>query len=91
MSRDSAVTEGQPGIIVPVTQIIKRADAVTLERIGRGLIVVGVLVWVIWLVVKLTGGRPQLEYFLPIHLAGVVPGAILSRWSVLSRRSRGYQ
>ena len=85
------MTEGQPGIIVPVTQIIKRADAATLERIGRGLIVVGVLVWVIWLAVKLTGGRPQLEYFLPIHLAGVVPGAILSRWSVLSRRSRGYQ
>ena len=25
------------------------------------------------------------EYFLPIHLAGVVPGAILSRWSVLMR------
>ena len=72
-----------------MTQTIKRADAATLERIGRRLIVVGVLVWVVWLAVKLAGGRPQLEYYLPFHLAGVVPGAILSRWSVLRRWSRG--
>ena len=71
--------------MVPMTQTIKRADAATVERIGRRLVVLGVLVWVVWLAVKLAGGQPRLEYFLPIHLAGVVPGAILSRWSVLMR------
>ena len=91
MSRDPAGADDQPDILVPVTQTIKRSNAATLERIGRRLIFVGVLVWVIWLAVKLAGGRPQLEYFLPIHLAGVIPGAILSRWSVLSRWSRGNQ
>ena len=91
MSQDAAGGEDRPDILVPVTQTIKRANAATLERIGRWLIVGGVLVWVMWLAVKLAGGRPQLEYFLPIHLAGVVPGAILSRWSVLSRWSGGHQ
>jgi hypothetical protein len=68
-----------------VINTIKSADAATLERIGRWLILMGVLVWGVWLVVKLSDGEPRLEYFLPIHLAGVVPGAILSRWSTLSR------
>ena len=77
--------------MVPVTQTIPRADAATLERIGRRLVVLGILVWVVWLAVKLAGGQPRLEYFLPIHLAGVVPGAILSRWSVFSRWSRRHQ
>ena len=68
-----------------VINTIKSADAATLERIGRWLILVGVLVWGVWLVAKLSDGEPQLEYFLPIHLAVVVPGSILSRWSTLSR------
>jgi hypothetical protein len=69
----------------PVINTIESADAATLERIGRWLIVLGILVWGVWLVVKIAGGGPQLEYFLPIHLAGVVPGSVLSRWSTLNR------
>lgn len=64
---------------------IRSAEAATLERIGRWLILAGVLVWGVWLVVKLSDGEPQLGYFLPIHLAVVVPGSVLSRWSTLSR------
>lgn len=57
----------------------------TLQRLGRWLIVAGVLVWGIWLVMELTGGQPQLEFFLPLHLTGVIPGSILSRWSAVRR------
>jgi hypothetical protein len=71
-----------------VTTTIKKADASNLERIGRRLILLGVLVWVVWLVVKFLGGRPPLEYFLPVHLLGVIPGSVLSRWSAISSWKR---
>ena len=55
------------------------------QRIGRRLILAGILVWGVWLTVRLLGGEPQLEYFLPLHLLGVVPGSILSRWSAVKQ------
>ena len=54
------------------------------QRIGRWLILVGVLVWGVWLLVKMTGEDPNLKFFLPFHLSGVIPGAILSRWGSIS-------
>ncbi len=74
-----------------MTATIKRADASNLERIGRRLILLGLLVWVVWLVVKFSGGNPPLEYFLPVHLLGVIPGSVLSRWSAISRWKRNHE
>lgn len=55
------------------------------RRIGVVLILTGVSVWGIWLVVKLAGGDPDVSAFLPFHLAGVVPGSVLSRWDSIRR------
>lgn len=55
------------------------------RRIGAVLILAGVSVWGIWLVVKLSGGDPDVSAFLPFHLAGVVPGSLLSRWDAIKR------
>jgi hypothetical protein len=52
----------------------------TLRKAGRLLIAAGVLVWAVYAVVWLAGGDPDVRQFLPFHLAGVIPGAILSRW-----------
>jgi hypothetical protein len=56
-----------------------------IQRLGRWLILAGVLVWGVWLAVKLFGGEPQVEYFLPAHLSGVIPGSIMSRWGAVKR------
>ena len=64
-----------------VTNTLRSGDQATFQRIGRRLIAIGILVWGVWLIAKLSGGDPQLRYFLPVHLLGVIPGAILSRWS----------
>ena len=52
----------------------------TMRKAGRLLILAGVLVWAIYGVVWLAGGDPEVRYFLPFHLSGVIPGAIMSRW-----------
>ena len=52
----------------------------TLRKAGRFLIAAGVLVWAIYSVVWLAGGEPEVRHYLPFHLSGVVPGALLSRW-----------
>ena len=52
----------------------------TLRKAGRFLILAGVVVWAIYAVVWLAGGDPEVRYFLPFHLSGVIPGAILARW-----------
>ncbi len=62
------------------------------RRLGRALILAGVAVWVPYALLELAGADPRLEAFLPFHLAGVIPGAILSRWDQLRgllRRLRG--
>jgi hypothetical protein len=53
---------------------------VTARTAGRLLIAAGVAVWVVFAVVWLAGGDPEAGRFVPFHLAGVVPGSILSRW-----------
>jgi hypothetical protein len=68
-----------------VTETTLDAREANLQRLGRWLILAGILVWGVWLVVKLTGGEPQLEYFLPVHLLGVIPGSLMSRWSALKK------
>ena len=61
----------------------ERVDRI--QRLGRWFILAGVLVWGVWLAVKLFGGEPQVEYFLPVHLSGVIPGSIMSRWGAVKR------
>ena len=69
----------------PVTDIALETREASIQRTGRWMIVAGVLVWGVWLIAKLIGGEPELQYFLPLHLLGVIPGSILSRWSALKR------
>ena len=52
----------------------------TLRKAGRYLILAGALIWAIYAVVWLAGGEPEVRHYLPFHLSGVIPGAILSRW-----------
>lgn len=52
----------------------------TTRKAGRLLILAGVMVWAIYAAVWLAGGEPDGALFLPFHLAGVIPGAIMSRW-----------
>ena len=44
------------------------------------LILLGVVVWLVFGVVWLVGGDPRVADYLPFHLAGVLPGAVLTRW-----------
>ena len=53
-------------------------------RLGRVLIFAGVAVWLVWGIVWLAGGEPRTAIYLPFHLAGVIPGAILSRWDAVA-------
>lgn len=70
----------------PVATTTLEEDRIArLQRVGRYLILAGVLVWGVWLAVKLSGGEPHVQYFLPFHLAGVIPGSILSRWGAVRR------
>jgi hypothetical protein len=50
------------------------------RMVGRLLILAGAFVWLIFGIVWLAGGDPEVSRFLPFHLAGVIPGAALSRW-----------
>ena len=50
------------------------------RRVGGALIVVGVTVWVVYGAVWMAGGEPEMGRYLPFHLAGVIPGALLNRW-----------
>ncbi len=55
------------------------------ERWGMWLIVAGVLVWPVYVGLRLAGMAVDVETVLPFHLAGVIPGAILKRWSTWRR------
>ncbi len=58
------------------------------QRVGRILILAGATVWLVWLIVWFTGGEPDVGRFVPFHLMGVIPGAILARWDWLRRFGR---
>ena len=64
----------------------EEAGIARIQRIGRYLILSGVIVWAVWLAVELSGGEAQVQYFLPFHLSGVIPGSIMSRWGAIRRR-----
>lgn len=53
-------------------------------RLGRVLILMGVAVWGVWLAAELAGSEPAPGDYLPFHLAGVIPGALLVRWDWLT-------
>jgi hypothetical protein len=55
------------------------------KRIGRILILAGVCVWIPYFLLRLSGMHPQVMYFLPFHLMGVIPGAVISRWPQIRR------
>ena len=63
----------------------EEAGIARIQKIGRYLILAGVLVWGVWLAVKLSDGEPQVQFFLPFHLGGVIPGSIMSRWGAIRR------
>lgn len=51
-----------------------------IRTLGTVLVVAGVAVWVVYAVVRyLLGWQVTGRQFLPYHLAGVVPGAVLRR------------
>lgn len=56
-----------------------------IRRIGKVLIYAGVAVWGVYLVLLLLGRHPEGSTFLPFHLLGVIPGAILNRWHQIRR------
>ena len=78
-----------PVYSVAVTQTTSaqadEAGIARIQRIGRYLIIFGVLVWGVWLAVKWSGGEANVQYFLPFHLSGVIPGSIMSRWGAIRR------
>ncbi len=51
--------------------------AVLRYRLGTGLIWLGVLAWLPFIVLQIAGAKPSLLWFLPFHLIGVVGGARL--------------
>jgi hypothetical protein len=55
------------------------------RRLGKYLIWVGVAVWIPYFALKAVGLQPELMAFLPFHLLGVIPGAILNRWTQIRR------
>ncbi|CAG0943095.1 hypothetical protein ANRL1_01203 [Anaerolineae bacterium] len=55
------------------------------KTIGRVLIILGVSMWVPYLILKLAGAEVSSLPFLALHLCGVIPGAILTRGETLVR------
>jgi len=55
------------------------------QTAGRILILAGVAVWAVYGVCLLAGSETTVGWFLPLHLAGVIPGVILSRWGTIRR------
>lgn len=53
---------------------------------GRSLILAGVAVWAVYGLRLASGHSPDVSIYLPLHLAGVIPGACLSRWSWIRRQ-----
>ena len=64
------------------------------RRVGRFLILAGVLAWAPYAFLRyLMGVEVPVWPFLGVHLAGVIPGSILSRWdrfrALLGKRGEG--
>ena len=55
-------------------------------RIGIGLIWVGVLTWLPFIIMRANGTYPSIFWFLPFHLTGVIGG---SRLRKIARREMG--
>jgi len=53
------------------------------RAVGRVLILFGVAVWVPYAALLIMGQEPDIRIFLPVHLAGVLPGAVLTRYAWL--------
>lgn len=56
-----------------------------LQMSSRILILAGVAVWAVYGLCMLGGAEPAVGWFLPFHLAGVIPGVVLSRWGTMRR------
>ncbi|NQV05030.1 hypothetical protein HQ535_00645 [bacterium] len=55
------------------------------KKIGRIVLLAGVSVWLVFAIAWMAGAEPVTRAFLPFHLAGVIPGAILTRWDSIRR------
>lgn len=50
------------------------------------MILFGVAAWVPYAALLFTGNEPDIRFFLPVHLAGVIPGAFLTRYVWLRQK-----
>ena len=69
-----------------VTREESLISAVTRYRLANLLIWAGVLTWVPFILLRFAGERPNIFWFLPFHLGGVVGG---SRLKAAARRALG--
>lgn len=53
------------------------------KRIGRAMIFFGVAMWVPYFALELSGMEVPVLPFLALHLAGVIPGAVILRGETL--------
>jgi hypothetical protein len=60
--------------------------ALTRYRLGSVLIWLGVMTWLPFIILRITGEKPSLFLFLPFHLVGVIGG---SRLRSLARQEMG--
>ncbi len=49
------------------------------RRTGQALVLLGVLVWVPFIVLRVMGETPSVAWFLPFHLLGVIGGSRLKK------------
>lgn len=62
-----------------VSQEKVAVSALNSYRLGTGLIWIGVLIWMPFIILRATGSTPSLLWFLPFHLLGVIGGSKLRK------------
>ncbi|MBI4236209.1 MAG: hypothetical protein HY688_02480 [Chloroflexi bacterium] len=67
----------------------RRGHVPRVRRVGNILIIVGVAAWVPYFGLKALGNDPEALFFLPFHLAGVIPGVLLRYYHALRRAWAG--
>lgn len=55
------------------------------KKLGRILILLGVAMWIPYVILKFSGAEVTTMPFLALHLCGVIPGALLVRGETLMR------
>jgi hypothetical protein len=66
--------------------VASRVPATSSRCLGRLLLLAGVAVWIPYGIALLAGREPDVRWYLPLHLCGVLPGAVITRWVWIRRR-----